>query len=122
MNKAFVREPDDTGQLNCPACGSLGIAVVRETWQSHVAAESAGSVAEASLDVNAIVPVYPVATLPSGLRTVTVTSELVPVVMGSVIPVTESVAAATASTVNWCVALPNVSPAVRVAVTVGVPV
>lgn len=36
MNKAFVREPDDTGQLHCPACGSLGIAVERETWQAHI--------------------------------------------------------------------------------------
>jgi hypothetical protein len=36
MNKAFVREPDDTGQLHCPACGSLGVAVQRETWQAHV--------------------------------------------------------------------------------------
>ena len=24
MNKAFVREPDETGALHCPACGSLG--------------------------------------------------------------------------------------------------
>jgi hypothetical protein len=37
MNKAFLREPDESGALNCPACGSLGIAVTRETWQHHVA-------------------------------------------------------------------------------------
>ena len=30
MNTAFVREPDDTGQLHCPACGSLGTAVERD--------------------------------------------------------------------------------------------
>lgn len=36
MNKAFVREPDDTGQLHCPACGSLGTPVERETWAAHV--------------------------------------------------------------------------------------
>jgi hypothetical protein len=41
MNKAFVRERDDTGQLHCPACGSLGIAVVRETWQAHVKPDAA---------------------------------------------------------------------------------
>jgi len=46
MNKAFVREPDDTGQLHCPACGSLGIGVQRETWQAHVNAEAASGLAE----------------------------------------------------------------------------
>jgi hypothetical protein len=45
MNKAFIREPDETGQLHCPACGSLGLAVQRETWQAHVAPEAAGSLA-----------------------------------------------------------------------------
>ncbi len=37
MNKAFVREPDETGALPCPACGSLGVTVQRETWEAHVA-------------------------------------------------------------------------------------
>jgi CopZ-like zinc binding protein len=46
MNKAFVREPDDTGVLHCPACGSLGVAVHRETWQLHVTEEAAGGLAE----------------------------------------------------------------------------
>ena len=46
MNKAFVREPDDTGELHCPACGSLGIAVLRETWLGHVKDGAAGSLAE----------------------------------------------------------------------------
>ena len=41
MNKAFVREPDDSGELHCPACGSLGVAVVRETWQAHVKPDAA---------------------------------------------------------------------------------
>lgn len=41
MNKAFVREPDDNGQLKCPVCGSLGIAVEKETWQHHVHPEAA---------------------------------------------------------------------------------
>jgi len=48
MNKAFIREPDDTGQGHCPACGSLGIAVERETWQAHVRPEAAGGLAEAA--------------------------------------------------------------------------
>jgi len=48
MNKAFIREPDDTGRLHCPACGSQGIAVERETWQTHVAPEAAGGLAESA--------------------------------------------------------------------------
>ncbi|MEX0677888.1 MAG: hypothetical protein WD063_12475 [Pirellulales bacterium] len=48
MNKAFIREPDDTGQLRCPACGSLGTVVQRETWQAHVAPQSAGGLADAA--------------------------------------------------------------------------
>ena len=48
MNKAFVREPDDTGQLHCPACGSLGIAVVRETWQSHLVEAPASGLTDAA--------------------------------------------------------------------------
>lgn len=27
MNKAFLREPDDNGDRNCPKCGSLGVPV-----------------------------------------------------------------------------------------------
>lgn len=46
MNKAFVREPDDTGQRHCPACGSLGIAVQRETWRLHVVDAAADGLAE----------------------------------------------------------------------------
>jgi hypothetical protein len=46
MNKAFVREPDDTGALHCPACGSLGVLVHRETWQSHVRDAAATGLAE----------------------------------------------------------------------------
>jgi hypothetical protein len=48
MNKAFVREPDDTGQLHCPTCGSLGVAVQRETWQAHVKPEAATQLAESA--------------------------------------------------------------------------
>lgn len=46
MNKAFIREPDDTGELHCPACGSLGIAVARATWQNHVDESHAQGLAE----------------------------------------------------------------------------
>jgi hypothetical protein len=31
MNKAFVKEPEDTGQAHCPRCGSLGVTVREET-------------------------------------------------------------------------------------------
>jgi hypothetical protein len=46
MNKAFVREPDDTGQLHCPACGSLGVPVGRETWRAHIKPGATGGLAE----------------------------------------------------------------------------
>ena len=46
MNKAFIREPDDTGKLNCPACGSLAVAVVGETWRAHVADAASQNLAE----------------------------------------------------------------------------
>ena len=48
MNKAFVREPDETGALHCPACGSLGIALERETWQAHVADAETTHLAESA--------------------------------------------------------------------------
>ena len=35
MNKAFVREPDQTADY-CPRCGSKGQQVERETVQSHL--------------------------------------------------------------------------------------
>ena len=36
MNKAFVREPDDTGQRHCPRCGSLSVTLRRETYVEHL--------------------------------------------------------------------------------------
>jgi hypothetical protein len=36
MNKAFVREPDDTGAGYCPRCGSLGVAVSVETLEAQL--------------------------------------------------------------------------------------
>lgn len=48
MNKAFIREPDDHAPLHCPACGSLGVPVERETWQAHVAASAADALADSA--------------------------------------------------------------------------
>jgi len=38
MNKAFVKEPEDTGAGHCPRCGSLGVAVGNETLSAQLAA------------------------------------------------------------------------------------
>ena len=46
MNKAFVREPDDTGQRHCPRCGSLGIAVQAPTLVSFLNEEARANLAE----------------------------------------------------------------------------
>ena len=46
MNKAFVREPDDTGQRFCPRCGSLGTPVRGETLDAQLPAETRGLVAD----------------------------------------------------------------------------
>jgi Zinc binding domain len=48
MNKAFIREPDDTGRLHCPACGSLGIAVTGETWRAQLAETASQNLAESA--------------------------------------------------------------------------
>jgi len=40
MNKAFVREPDDTGAAYCPRCGSLGTAVEQRTLVAHLQPEA----------------------------------------------------------------------------------
>jgi hypothetical protein len=48
MNKAFVREPDDTGERHCPACGSLGVAVQGETWRLHVVESASEALAESA--------------------------------------------------------------------------
>jgi hypothetical protein len=38
MNKAFVREPDQTGPANCPRCGSLGRTVGAQTLDAWLPA------------------------------------------------------------------------------------
>jgi hypothetical protein len=48
MNKAFVREPDETGTLPCPACGALGVVVQRETTEAHLAADGAIALADSA--------------------------------------------------------------------------
>jgi len=48
MNKAFVRDPDDTGELACPRCGSLGAAVGRETLHAHLTPDALRQVAESA--------------------------------------------------------------------------
>jgi hypothetical protein len=48
MNKAFIREPEDTGQWSCPRCGSLGIAVHSETLAAHLSPEARKQVADAA--------------------------------------------------------------------------
>jgi len=37
MNKAFVKEPENTGVGHCPRCGSLGVAVSNETLSAQLA-------------------------------------------------------------------------------------
>lgn len=40
MNKAFVRESEDSGQGNCPRCGSLGLLVGGDAVTAHLKPES----------------------------------------------------------------------------------
>jgi hypothetical protein len=39
MNKAFVKEPENTGEGHCPRCGSLGVAVGNETLTAQLVAD-----------------------------------------------------------------------------------
>lgn len=48
MNKAFVREPDDTGAGYCPRCGSLGTSVGGETLSAQLDEESRKHLSEAA--------------------------------------------------------------------------
>ncbi len=48
MNKAFVREPDDNGDRNCPRCGSLGVAVDSVTLAEHLSETSLHDLAESA--------------------------------------------------------------------------
>lgn len=46
MNKAFVREPDDSGERHCPQCGSLGVPVSGETLDAHLVADARRELSE----------------------------------------------------------------------------
>lgn len=41
MNKAFLKEIDETGDARCPRCGSLGTPVFRTTFEAHLRPEGA---------------------------------------------------------------------------------
>jgi hypothetical protein len=45
VNKAFVREPEDTGKHFCPKCATLGEPVGRATLAAHLKADELGSIA-----------------------------------------------------------------------------
>jgi hypothetical protein len=46
MNKAFVREPEDTGQRHCPRCGSLAVLATVEAVREHLSAEALANISE----------------------------------------------------------------------------
>ncbi|MEX0612680.1 MAG: hypothetical protein WD229_11225 [Pirellulales bacterium] len=48
MNKAFVKEPDDTGTGHCPRCGSLGTPVGAETLAAQLAPDARQGLADAA--------------------------------------------------------------------------
>ena len=48
MNKAFVREPDETDTAYCPRCGSLGTAVEERTIAAHLRPEALGQLAQSA--------------------------------------------------------------------------
>jgi hypothetical protein len=47
MNKAFVREPDQTSEC-CPHCGTQGEPVGRETLETYLSAEQFGRISQRS--------------------------------------------------------------------------
>lgn len=44
MNKAFVREPEDTGQRHCPKCQSLAAAATAEAVEEHLTSEALANI------------------------------------------------------------------------------
>jgi hypothetical protein len=48
MNKAFVREPEDTGQGYCPRCQSLGVPVTATTLDAQLAGMLRSRVADSA--------------------------------------------------------------------------
>jgi len=48
MNKAFVKEPEQTDVVHCPRCGTLGIPVGEETLQAQLKPEALPAVASSA--------------------------------------------------------------------------
>jgi hypothetical protein len=48
MNKAFIREPDDTAAVRCPRCDSPGSAVQAETLDAFLRPEARGALSDAA--------------------------------------------------------------------------
>ncbi|HJT33717.1 MAG TPA: hypothetical protein VJ783_16850 [Pirellulales bacterium] len=48
MNKAFVKEPEDTGDRLCPRCGSLGVAVGSTTLNAQLPPDERGKLPESA--------------------------------------------------------------------------
>lgn len=48
MNKAFIKEPEQSDSAHCPRCGSLGIAVGEATLAAHLPAEALAAIAKAA--------------------------------------------------------------------------
>lgn len=48
MNKAFVREPDETGDRKCPRCGSLGVRVEAATLDAWLGPHLRSDVADSA--------------------------------------------------------------------------
>jgi hypothetical protein len=48
MNKAFVKEPEQSASANCPRCGSLGIAVGEQTLAAHLGEDARAQIAKAA--------------------------------------------------------------------------
>lgn len=46
MNKAFIREPEDTGQRHCPRCGSLGSLAGAAAVREHLVPEALATISE----------------------------------------------------------------------------
>ena len=46
MNKAFVREPEDSGERHCPRCGSLGVSAGAAAVEEHLRPEALANLSQ----------------------------------------------------------------------------
>jgi hypothetical protein len=46
MNKAFIREPEDTGDRHCPRCGSLGVSAGAAAVEEHLRPEALANLSQ----------------------------------------------------------------------------